>query len=82
MKGQLKLQLETEKLQSEKIYDIYKRIVREIERSTCIGRLMRLYRISSSEAEKYYIQLQKNHIVDQNGRVIKSTTEDATTSSK
>lgn len=82
MKGQLKLQLETEKLQSEKICDIYKRIVREIERSTYIGRLMRMYRISSSEAEKYYIQLQKNHIVDQNGRVIKSTTEDATTSSK
>ncbi len=82
MKGQLKLQLETENLQSEKICDIYKRIVRETEKSTCIGRLMRIYRISSREAEKYYIQLQKDHIVDQNGRVIKSTTEDAATSSK
>lgn len=32
MKGQLKLQLETENLQSEKICDIYKRIVRETEK--------------------------------------------------
>lgn len=80
MKGQLKLQIEN--LQSEKTCDLYKQIVQETKRSTCIGRLMRMYRISSREAEKYYIQLQKDHIVDQNGRVIKSTTEDAVTSSK